>query len=84
MRLEVTTQIFLLLDHGLEQESLLRREVAVEGSERDIGRGRDVAHLHGVEPARRGQLERGVEHAPPPRRLAARERRRRNLRFRRS
>ena len=72
MRLEVRAQVGLLLGHRLEQQPLLRREVAVDGAERDVGRGRDVAHLHRVEPAVGRELERRVEHPAPARGLAAR------------
>ena len=49
VHVEVRAQVRLLLGHRLEQQPLLRREVAVHGAERDVGRGRDVAHLHRVE-----------------------------------
>ena len=74
VRLEVRPQVGLLLGHRLEQQPLLRREVAVDGAERDVGRGRDVAHLHRVEPAVGRELERRVEHPAPARGLAPGER----------
>ncbi len=73
MHLEVRPQVGLLLGHRLEQQPLLRREVAVHGAERDIGRGRDVAHLHRVEAALGRELQRGVEHPPAAGGLAARQ-----------
>ena len=36
------------LDHGGGEQRVLRREVAVDRAEGDLGRGGDVAHLHGV------------------------------------
>ena len=39
MGLDVRPQIGLLLGHRLEQQPLLRREVAVDGAERDVGGG---------------------------------------------
>ena len=66
VRVEVRAQVGLLLGHRLEQQTLLRGEVAVDGAERDIGRRGDVAHLHRVEATVGGQSERRVEHAPAP------------------
>ena len=72
--LDVRPQIGLLLRHRLEQQPLLRREVAVDGAERDVGRRRDVAHLHGVEAAVGRELEGRGQHPAPALGLAARQR----------
>ena len=74
MHVEIRPQVGLLLRHRLEQQPLLRREVAVDGAERDVGRGGDVAHLHRVEAARGRELQRRVEHPPPAGGLTARQR----------
>ena len=74
MRVEVGAEVGLLLGHRFEEQPLLRREVAVDGAERDVGRGRDVAHLHRVEPAVGGEGEGRVEHPAPARRLATGQR----------
>ena len=74
VHLEVRAQVGLLFGHRLEQQPFLRREVAVHRAERDVGRGRDVAHLHRVEAPLRRELQRGVEHPPPAGGLAARQR----------
>ena len=74
MHVEVGAQIGLLLGHRLEQQSLLRREVAVDGPECDVGGSGDVAHLDRVEPALGRELERRIEHPATPSGLAARQR----------
>ena len=74
MHVEVGAQIGLLLGHRLEQQTFLRREVAIDGPERDVGRGGDVAHLDRVETALRRELQRCVENAATPGGLAARQR----------
>ena len=74
VHLEVGAEVGLLLGHRLEQQPLLRREVAVDGAERDVGRGGDVAHLHRVEAALGRELQGRVEHPPPAGGLAARQR----------
>ena len=74
VRVQVRAEVGLLLGHRFEQQPLLRREVAVDGAEGDVGRGRDVAHLHRVEAAVGGEGQGGVEHPPPARRLAAGQR----------
>ena len=71
---QVPAQVVLLLDHHLEQQPLLRVEVAVDGADRDVRLGRDVTHLHAVEAAVAGEHHRRVEHPPPAGRLAARQR----------
>ena len=74
VRVEVRAQVGLLLGHRLEQQPLLRGEVAVDGAERDVGRGGDVAHLHRVEAAVGREGERRVEDTPAPCGLAAGQR----------
>ena len=66
-----------LLDHRLEQQPLLRGEVAVDGAEGDVGLGGDVPHLHCLEPAPLGQPDGGVEHPAAAGGLVAGERVRR-------
>ena len=73
VHLEVGAEVGLLFGHRLEQQPLLRREVAVHGAERDVGRGGDVAHLHRVEAPLRRELQRRVEHPAPAGGLAARQ-----------
>ena len=74
MHVEVGAQVGLLLGHRLEEETLLRREVAVDGAERDVGGRGHVAHLHRVEAPNGGELQGRVEHPAPAGRLAAGER----------
>ena len=73
MHVEIRAQVGLLFGHRLEQQPLLRREVAVDGAERDVGRRGDVAHLHRVEATLRRELQRRIENPPPAGRLAARQ-----------
>ena len=54
-----------LLGERGEEQVVLRRVVAVERAERDLGAGRDVAHLHRVVAAGGGELDRGGDHALP-------------------
>jgi hypothetical protein len=54
------------LAHRGREQVVLRREVAVDRGQRDVGRGRDVSHLDGVVPAVGAQLEGSVDHAPAP------------------
>ena len=69
MAVEVGAQVGLLLGHRFEQQAFLRREVPVDGAQRDVrGRG-NVAHLDGVEAAVGREPQRGVEHATSARRL---------------
>src|SRR5262249_12776663 len=56
------------------EEMVFRREVPVDGPERDAGLAGDVAHLHRVVTAFGGKLHGGVDDALPPRRLIGRER----------
>ena len=74
MYVEVRAQVRLLLGHRLEQQPLLRCEVPVHGPERDVGRGRHVAHLDRVESTLGRELQGRVEHPPAAGRLTARER----------
>ena len=50
-----------------EQQLVLRRVVAVQRAQRDLGPRRDVAHLHRVVAALGRELDRGLEQPAPPR-----------------
>ena len=61
--IEALAQGRRLLRQRGEQELVLRRVVAVERAERDLGPGRDVAHLHRVVAAFGRELGRRGEQA---------------------